>query len=225
MRATLNLIQRASAWLRKPIIACGLAAGLAMATAPAANAEAWSFSYTGAGTTVVGQINAAWNAVLGVWDIVSVEGTRNGDAITGLWQQPPAGNGDNNYLAGPTFGATLPPPQPEPVYGQGLIFYYDQMDLHFTVGLDQYAFGWISGYNSPVATEGPTSNLDWNGTPNVINGTGRCDVNTAGCVPVDFQIQQVPEINASAGLEALALILVFGFMLREMFQRRRGLST
>ena len=98
------------------------------------------------------------------------------------------------------------------------------MDLHFSVGATDYAFGYIVGYNNPVATEGPLSNLDWdNGHPVITYGTGRCVVGQNGCTEItQVQFTQVPEINASAGLEALALLFVFGLMMREMFLRRRN---
>src|SRR5262245_20350203 len=80
-----NFLRRAPAWARKPFIAFGLIAGLAMGVSPAAHAEAWSFSYSGSGINVSGQVNAVWSVVDQLWSIVSVEGTHNGDAITGLW--------------------------------------------------------------------------------------------------------------------------------------------
>lgn len=60
-----------------------LAAALAVAGLGSAHAETWAFSYTGPGITASGTFTTAGNALVAE-PILSISGTRNGQAITGL---------------------------------------------------------------------------------------------------------------------------------------------
>jgi len=60
-----------------------LAAALTLAGLSSAQAETWIWSYTGTGVTAAGTFTTA-GAALVAEDILSISGTRNGVAITGL---------------------------------------------------------------------------------------------------------------------------------------------
>jgi hypothetical protein len=216
MKSFKDFVSAARKALRKPLLVCGMVAGLSMGTAQSASAEAWDFSYSGGGISVAGTINAIWSVTDSLWHIISISGTHNSDAITGLWSETGGPNSagcpggicnrdqDNNFLAGSNFGAPAWP-------------FGTQVDLHFTTAAGSYAFGYITGYNLPPATEGSSANLDH-------PDTGRCSIGSPGCVEItQTNFASVPEINASAALEALAIIFLFGALLREMFTRRREL--
>lgn len=199
----------------KPLALFALVAGLTMGAASPARGETWNFSYTGAGVSAAGTFTGVWMGTY--FNITSITGTRNGAAITGLF-------GTNNYYVA-TLGAFLP-----------------SLKIQFNTTSGQFTLGWVDWSGNPnlgafigypggatVGTEAshPTfSSIDTRDNQVGRLAYGLCDNGANGCSRVTLTVQAVPvpEINASAGLGALAVLFAIGLLFREMFSRRRWAS-
>lgn len=212
MRSLFRTWRRA---LVKTLAVFALAAGLSVGSVGPARGETWNFSYTGSGVSAAGTFTGVWNGSF--FDIVSITGTRNGVAITGLF-------GANNYYV-VTLGAFLP-----------------SLKIQFNTANGSFTLGWVNWAPNPnlgsfigypggriVGTEAshPTfSSIDTRDNTVGRLAFGLCDNGSAGCTPITLTItpvaEPVPEIDASAGLGSIAALLAIVLLFRELFLRRRA---
>lgn len=178
----------------KASVLCGLIAGLTLGSAAAAHAQVWDFSYSGSGVSASGTFT--------VGGLVPCDSTFTHTcvSITSITGTHSVG------------GAITGPWYPSVASGPGFPGTNDTSDavsMYFTTGGINMAFQYFFATGTGTQYAPCSANSCSSSQPTSVDAS------------VTPHVDAVPEINASAGLEALALLFVFGSLMREMFLRRR----